>query len=55
MTLEQVIAIMGEENAQEFQKFMVGQTVGMNEDGSFDYYECDVANFLRPSGRRFFD
>jgi len=55
MTLEQVVAKVGKERLREFQEFMVGQTVGENEDGSFNYYDCDVENFLRPPGKRFFD
>uniref|UniRef100_A0A6M3JVG2 Uncharacterized protein n=1 Tax=viral metagenome TaxID=1070528 RepID=A0A6M3JVG2_9ZZZZ len=55
MTLEQVTVIIGKERLEEFHKFMSGQTVGINEDKSFDYYECDVENFLRPPGKRFFD
>jgi len=30
-----------------FIKWMQGQTVGMNEDGTIDYYEYDVERFIR--------
>jgi len=30
---------------KKFLKFMRGQTIGINEDGSSDYYECDVERF----------
>jgi len=34
---------------------MAGQTVRINKDGSTDYYECDVENFLRHPKDRFWD
>ena len=33
-------------NWRTFKKWMVGQTMGMNKDGSVDYYECDVDRFI---------
>ena len=51
----EVIKLIGKKRWKEFEEFMTGQTVGLNEDGSYDYYECDVENFLRPANRRFFD
>ena len=30
-----------------FWKWMAGQTVGMNDDGTVDIYDCDVDNFIR--------
>lgn len=55
MTLKEVINTIGEDRLKEFMEFMTGQTVGENKDGSFDYYEQDVENFLRHPSRRFFD
>jgi hypothetical protein len=55
MNKKEVIKKIGKENWKEFQEFMVGQTVGINPDGSTDYYYCDVENFLRPRNKRFFD
>ena len=47
--------IIGKNRWKEFDDFMIGQTMGLNEDGSYDYYEQDVENFLRPVNRRFSD
>ena len=55
MRKEEVIKRIGKERWKEFLEFMRGQTIGINEDGSTNYYEQDVENFLRPSHRRFFD
>lgn len=55
MTEKEVIDHIGLERWEEFYKFMYGQTVGVNEDGSFNYYDCDVENFLRHPKDRFFD
>ena len=32
---------------EEFLDWMIGQTVGMNEDGSTNWYEYDVDRFMR--------
>ena len=55
MREEFVIKIVGKDRWKEFQKFMIGQTVSSYPDGSIDYYECDVNNFLRKPKNRFFD
>ncbi len=55
MKLEEIIDKVGQDRFQEFLNFMGGQTVGINEDGSIDYFEQDVENFLRPKHKRFFD
>jgi hypothetical protein len=55
MTIQKVIKIIGICRLQEFYRFMEGQTVGMNKDGSIDYYKQDVDNFLRKKEDRFFD
>ena len=34
-----------EENWEKFLDWMRGQTVGLNEDGTTDYYACDVMAF----------
>jgi len=47
MTKKQVIKILGKNNWNEFLKWMRGQTIGVNPDGSFDYYEHDVKAFVR--------
>ena len=33
-------------NWKEFIKWMFGQTVGVNDDGSINYYDCDVNIFI---------
>ena len=52
---QQVIKKIGKDKWNAFCKFMNGQTCSINEDGSMDYYECDVENFLRQPKNRFFD
>jgi len=55
MNKEEVIKVIGKRRWKAFEKFMLRQTIGLNPDGSFDYYECDVKNFLRKEKDRFFD
>jgi len=55
MDKKQVIEKIGKKRGNVFEKFMIGQTVGLNPDGSTDYYDCDVENFLRKPKNRFFD
>jgi len=55
MKKEEVIKRIGKRGWKQFEKFMRGQTVGINKDGSNDYYKRDVENFLRPKERRFWD
>jgi len=38
-----------------FEKFMDGQTVGINKKGKILYYKWDVDNFLTNPEKRFFD
>ena len=47
MKKQEVLKKIGKKHWKEFLNFMKGQTVGINPDGSFDYYEQDVENFLR--------
>jgi hypothetical protein len=55
MNEQEVIAKIGKKNWAKFDRFMCGQTIGLNKDGTLNYYECDVENFLRPKNKRFFD
>ena len=55
MNKNEVLKKIGKSKWKEFEDFMKGQTVGINPDGSTDYYDCDVENFLRPKNKRFFD
>jgi hypothetical protein len=54
MNKAEVIKRIGKKRWKEFCEFMVGQTGGI-VNGEFDYYECDVENFLRKPKDRFFD
>ncbi len=47
MNEKQVLKEIGEDRWDEFFEWMTGQTVGMNKDGTADYYETDVNRFLR--------
>ena len=55
MKKEEVIKRIGKKRWKEFNEFMKGQTVGVNPDGSTDYYARDIENFLKPKERRFWD
>ena len=55
MKKDEVIKRIGKGHWKKFLAFMTGQTVGINPDGSFDYYKCDVENFLRKPENRFWD
>jgi len=46
MDEKQVINKIGKKNWNKFIKFMAGQTVGLLDDGKFDYYEWDVDRFI---------
>lgn len=46
MNKQQVIEKIGKENWGEFVEFMFGQTVRKKSDGTIDYFEEDVENFL---------
>jgi len=45
MRESEVKKYIGENNWKLFNKFMNGKTVGINKDGTFDYYEYDVKRF----------
>ena len=45
MTEQEVKKRIGKKNWKAFCKWMYGQTLGVNEDGSIDYFECDVEAF----------
>lgn len=55
MRKEHIIDFIGADRWKEFLEFMDGQTVGINKDGSTDYFDQDVSNFLRDPKYRFFD
>jgi len=46
MNEKQVINLIGQERYNDFLHFMRGQTVGINPDGSIDYYIYDIERFL---------
>lgn len=41
----EVELMIGKENWPAFREWMAGQTVGLNDDGSTDWYACDVERF----------
>lgn len=45
MSEKEVKQKIGEENWEKFLQWMRGQTCGLNEDGTTNYYECDVDAF----------
>ena len=45
MTKKEVESLIGERNWGKFLKWMVGQTMGVSDDGSMDYYSNDVRAF----------
>lgn len=47
MREEEVIKLIGKKNLKAFFNFMRGKTIGINSDGSFDYYDCDVKQFVK--------
>ena len=47
MTEQEVKKEIGEQNWEEFCKWMGCQTVRINTDGSTDFYKCDVEAFKR--------
>jgi hypothetical protein len=53
MTQKQVEIKLKENNLKwsVFSKWMCGQTVGLNKDGTIDYYEYDVERFIRNHGK----
>lgn len=55
MTINEVRHKIGDYRWAEFCEFMVGQTMGIDENGQADIYECDVENFLRKPSERLFD
>ena len=55
MKKEDVKSKIGYKRWDDFCDFMVGQTVGIYPDGTTNYFECDVDNFLRKRSKRFFD
>ena len=55
MNKKQVIEKIGKPRWKEFEGFMFGQTVKLNKDGTLDYYEWDVENFLQKPNDRFHD
>ena len=46
MKKQEVLKAIGKNKWKEFIKYMDGQTLGINPDGSTDYYDHDVKKFL---------
>jgi len=49
MNKQEVIKLIGKGEWNNFQKWMTGQTIGVNKDGSDDYYKQDVDKFINKS------
>ncbi len=47
MREEKVIKFIGEDNWNNFNDWMRGQTVGIYEDGEINYYPQDVKAYLK--------
>ena len=47
MNKKEVIKLIGRGSWAAFESWMYGQTVGINADGSEDYYSHDVEKFVR--------
>lgn len=49
MVKKKVLEKLKENNLKwsDFMKWMYGQTMGLNEDGTPDYYDWDVERFIR--------
>jgi len=47
MNIKDVEKQIGKKNMKKFDDFMRGQTIGILDDGSFDYYVQDVEKFKR--------
>lgn len=45
MNKKEVLKRIGMENWKKFDRFMEGQTIGINDDGSSDFYDSDVERF----------
>ncbi|MFA6320205.1 MAG: hypothetical protein WCX66_04750 [archaeon] len=52
MNKNEVLNKIGKSRWKEFERVMVGQTVGINSDGLTNYYAYDVENFLKPKNKR---
>lgn len=46
MRIEEVEKLIGKENIEAFLEWFYGQTLGLNEDGSINYYDWDVKAFI---------
>lgn len=45
MSEQEVKEEIGVKNWEKFLQWMRGQTCGLNEDGTINYYDCDVKAF----------
>lgn len=52
MREEEVKEKLSKEIMKAFDKFIQGQTIGKNPDGSFDFYKSDVDKFVYMFRRR---
>lgn len=47
MNEREVKELIGDENWDEFEKWICGQTVGIDNNGEINYYQYDVMRFWR--------
>ena len=52
MNKEEVRELIGDSNWREFLDYMHGKTVGVNDDGSTDFYDWNVERFIMSLKRR---
>jgi len=50
--LEKAKKLIGKKDWKEFEEYMNGQTVGIYPDGTTNFYECDVEQFLECKKRK---
>ena len=49
--IQELTEITKNASIQDFHKFMQGKTIGINKDGTENYYGIDVWNYLKSCGR----
>ena len=47
MNKKEILKKIGKENWKKFEDYFVGKTVLINEDGTTDFFDWDVENFIR--------
>lgn len=50
MRIQEVEYLIGKDNMNKFNDFMIGKTLGLGIDGTEDFYKWDVQDFMRKNG-----